>query len=128
MTPERPPIVNSPTSPSAKWSAVVVRIVPPQRVASQLKIFTPVGIAISIVAIENAESANRPHPGREHVVAPDAEAEEADQHAGVDDDGCAEERLAGERREHLGDDPERRQDQDVDLGVAEDPKEMLPEV
>src|SRR2546427_2828618 len=46
MMPERPPIVKSPTRPTAKWSAVVVRIVPPQSVASQLKIFTPVGIAM----------------------------------------------------------------------------------
>ncbi len=68
------------------------------------------------------------HPGREHVMAPDAEPEEADQHARIDHDGRAEERLARERREHLGDDAERRQDQDVDLGVAEDPEEMLPQV
>src|SRR2546425_2233045 len=57
MMPERPPIVKSPTRPTAKWSAVVVRIAPPQSVASQLKIFTPVGIAMSMVAIENAASA-----------------------------------------------------------------------
>ena len=55
-------MVKSPTSPMAKWSAVVVRIEPPQSVASQLKIFTPVGIAMSIVAIENAESATGPIP------------------------------------------------------------------
>ena len=62
MTPERPPMVNSPTRPTAKWSAVVVRMAPPQSVASQLKIFTPVGIAMSIVATENAASATGPIP------------------------------------------------------------------
>ena len=58
-----------PHEPAAKWSALVARIEPPQSVASQLKIFTPVGIAISIVAIENAESATGAHAGREHVMA-----------------------------------------------------------
>ena len=74
-----------------------------------------------------AASATGPMPDREHVVAPHAEAEEADEDAGVDDDRRAEERLAREGRQHLGDDAQRRQDQDVDLGVAEDPEEVLPE-
>src|SRR2546426_4992931 len=64
MMPESPPIVKSPTRPTAKWNAVVARIVPPQSVASQLKIFTPVGIAMSMVAIENAASATGPMPAR----------------------------------------------------------------
>ncbi len=48
--------------PSAKHIAVVNRSCPPQRVASQLKIFTPVGIAISIVVSANTESAIGPRP------------------------------------------------------------------
>ena len=39
----------------------------------------------------------------------------------------AEDRLPGEDRDDLGDDPDRRQDQDVDLGVAEEPEEVLVE-
>ena len=70
---------------------------------------------------------DRAHAGGEHVVAPDPEAEEGDEHAGEHHRRVAEERLAGEDRQHLGDDAERRQDQDVDLGVAEDPEEVLPE-
>ncbi len=62
MTPLSPPTVNRPTSPAAKWKAVVGRIAPPQSVAIQLKILIPVGIAISIVAIENAASATGPMP------------------------------------------------------------------
>ena len=62
MTPERPPMVNSAMRPTAKCSATVGRIVPPQSVASQLKIFTPVGIAMSMVAIEKAASATGPMP------------------------------------------------------------------
>ena len=49
-------------TPAAKRKAVVNRIVPPQSVASQLKIFTPVGIAISMVAMEKAASATGPMP------------------------------------------------------------------
>ncbi len=39
----------------------------------------------------------------------------------------AEDRLAREDRQDLGGDAHRGQDQDVDLGVAEEPEEMLPE-
>ena len=54
-------------------------------------------------------------------------AEEADQDAGVHHHRVAEQRLAGERRQDLRHEAERRQDQDVDLGVSEDPEQMLPE-
>ena len=62
MTPDRPPIVNSVMKPTAKCSALVARIWPPHSVASQLKIFTPVGTAINIVVPENTESAIGPRP------------------------------------------------------------------
>ena len=38
-----------------------------------------------------------------------------------------EQRLARERGQNLGDDAHRRQDQDVDLRMAEQPEHMLPE-
>ena len=76
---------------------------------------------------EKAAVAVGPHAGREHVVASSAEAEEADRGAREDDDRVAEQGLAGERGKHLRDDPHRRQDEDVDLGVAEVPEEVLPE-
>ena len=41
--------------------------------------------------------------------------------------GVAEHRLAREDRDDLGDEAEHRQDQHVDLGVAEEPEEVLPE-
>jgi len=62
MIPDRPPIVNIAMSPAAKWKAVVKRMEPPHSVASQLKIFTPVGIAMSMVEMENAASATGPMP------------------------------------------------------------------
>ena len=39
----------------------------------------------------------------------------------------AEDLAAGERREDRGDDPGRRDEDDVDLGVAEEPEQVLPE-
>jgi hypothetical protein len=62
MIPESPPIRNIEMKPRAKQSGVVKRMRPPQRVASQLKIFTPVGMPISIVPIANAASATGPSP------------------------------------------------------------------
>jgi len=48
--------------PNEKRSGVLKRSAPPQSVDSQLRIFTPVGTAISIVAMEKAESATGPMP------------------------------------------------------------------
>ncbi len=55
-------MMNIAMKPTAKCSAVVPRMSPPQSVAIQLKIFTPVGIAMSIVVAANAESAMGPRP------------------------------------------------------------------
>ena len=49
MTPERPPIMNIAIKPTAKYRGILKRSEPPHMVAIQLKILTPVGIAISIV-------------------------------------------------------------------------------
>lgn len=48
--PVRPPTVNKKMKPIAQSIGVSHLIVPPCRVANQLKTFTPVGIAIIIVA------------------------------------------------------------------------------
>lgn len=49
-TPVSPPIVKRKIKPKAQRRGVSHLICPPWRVASQLKTFTPVGIAIIIVA------------------------------------------------------------------------------
>ena len=79
--PDRPPIVNRPMKPSAHSIGVSNEMFPRQRVASQLKIFTPVGIAITIELTMKNESTLGRQPDREHVVAPDEEAEERDRDA-----------------------------------------------
>ena len=57
-----PPIVKSATSAIANFIAVVNRTSPPQIVKIQLKIFTPVGIPISIVVTAKSVSAIGPIP------------------------------------------------------------------
>jgi hypothetical protein len=49
-TPVTPPTVNKKIKPIAKSPGVLKSIEPPHRVASQLNILIPVGIAIIIVA------------------------------------------------------------------------------
>ncbi len=54
--------MNMATNPSANSIGVASFIEPRQHVASQLKIFTPVGTAMNIVDTENAEIATGPRP------------------------------------------------------------------
>ena len=55
-------MVNMPMKPRAKNSGARKRMRPPQSVMIQLRIFTPVGMAMSMVIIEKAESAAGPRP------------------------------------------------------------------
>ena len=55
-------MVNMATVPTANSIAVVNWILPPHIVANQLRIFTPVGTAMNIVAIENAKTEIGPMP------------------------------------------------------------------
>ena len=64
---------------------------------------------------------------REHVVRPDEQRVERDADRRDRDRLVAEDRLAREDRQHLRDDPHRGQDHDVDLGVAEEPEDVLVE-
>ena len=62
MTPDSPPMMNMAMNPTANRSGALKLIWPPQSVAIQLKIFTPVGTAMSMVEIANAEFATGPRP------------------------------------------------------------------
>ena len=64
VTPDRPPMVNMAMKPRAKSIGVFNRRSPPQVVASQLKIFTPVGTAMNIVEAAKAELATGPEARR----------------------------------------------------------------
>jgi len=93
-------------------------------VAIQLKIFTPVGTAISMVEyMKNSWPVT--HAGGEHVVGPHDEGQDGDGAGGVHHGGVAEQLLARERGHDLAHDAEGRQDHDVDLGVTEEPEDVL---
>ena len=61
----------------------------------------------------------------EQVVLPDEEGQDAHAEHPGRGDLVAEQRLAAEHRDHLGDDAEARQRQDVHLGMAEEPEQVL---
>src|SRR4029077_12917419 len=62
MMPESPPMMNMAMKPMANSIGVSRRSLPPHMVAIQLKIFTPVGMAMSMVVDANTESAMGPRP------------------------------------------------------------------
>ena len=76
-------------------------------------------------AEEAAEA--RVHPGREHVMSPDQEPDQADSRGREHQALVAEQVLAGERGQHLGHNPHSRQHHDVDGRVGIEPEEVLPE-
>jgi hypothetical protein len=63
----------------------------------------------------------------EHVVRPDEHRIEADRHRREGDRLVAEDRLAREDGDDLGDHAHRGQDDDVHLGMAEEPEQVLVE-
>ena len=65
--------------------------------------------------------------GGEHVVRPYAHRQRGDPDRRGDHALVPEQRLAAEHRDDLGDDAEERQRHDVDLGMAEEPEQVLPQ-
>ena len=102
-------------------------MLPRQSVASQLKIFIPVGTAMIIEATMKYAWSEFGQPDREHVVRPHEHREEADRDRRERDRLVAEDRLAREDGQDLGDDPERGQHDHVHLGVPEEPERVLVE-
>jgi hypothetical protein len=65
--------------------------------------------------------------GGEHVVDPHAEPQQGDGHLGQDDVGVADHRPPAQGGDDGRGDPERREHDEVHLGVAEDPEQVLPQ-
>ena len=88
----------------------------------------PAGTLTAMLAAEKKPIDRRRHAGREHVVRPDAEADEAGREQGQHDQPVADQRRL---RESVATIIETRpgggQEDDVDLRVAEEPEEVLPE-
>ena len=114
--------------PMANSIGVVNWSEPPHIVPIQLKIFTPGGDGDQHRASSaKTASAIGPMPAANMWWLHTPKPRKAMNTPGEDHDGVAEQRLAGEDRQDLGDDAEGRQDQDVDLGMAEDPEQVLPQ-
>ena len=61
------------------------------------------------------------------MVGPDRGGQCGDAHGRVNHGGVAEDRFAAEHRNDFGDDAEERDRDDVHLGVAEEPEQVLPQ-
>ena len=61
------------------------------------------------------------------MVRPDDETQESEHHRGVDHRLVSPQRLPGVTGNHLGDDRDRRKNQNIHLGVSEKPEEVLEE-
>ena len=125
--PDRPPIMNRPMNATAYSIGGSKRIRPIHIVPIQLKILTPVGTPIANDASMNQIWSGRREADREHVVAPHEEAQERDRDDRVDERLVAEERLAREHGDDLGDHPEPGQRHHVDDGVRVEPEQVLVE-
>ena len=123
-TPVMPPTTKVIMKPIDHSIGTVKRTRPPYMVNSQLKIFTPVGTAMIMVMTPKKPLTFGAGAHGEEVVQPDQEGQHADRHGGGDHGAVAEQRLAGEGRDDLGVDAERRQDEDIDLGMAPDPEQV----
>jgi hypothetical protein len=102
-------------------------IEPPHMVAIQEKIFTPVGNRDHHGGEHEVGLRVDAHAGRIHVVAQTMKPMKPIATIGVGHAEIAEHRLPGEGRDDVADHAEAGQDQDVDLGVAEEPEQVLVE-
>ncbi len=119
-------MTNCTRNATAKSIAVVRRIAPPHIVATQLKILTPVGTAMSRLEAAKTASATRPSPTANMWCAQTPKREDGDRDRRAGDERVTEDGLAREDRDDLGDHPEGREHHDVDLGVTEAPEVVLP--
>ena len=124
-TPVRPPNRNVTRKPIANSIGVSKRERPRHIVPIQLKNFTPGRHRDQ--ERQQREERQQDRAGDEHVVGPHRDRQRADADGGEDQALVAEQRFTAEDRQDLGDDPEERQGDDVDLGMAEEPEQVLPE-
>ena len=127
MIPVSPPATNMKMKPAMKSSGVLKRALPVMKVMHQAKTWIVLGITTIAGRRGEEDDGHRRHPGREHVVRPDAEADEDDEQLGDRHERERDDPPLREGRDDLRRDPEGRDDEDVDLGVAEDPEQVLPE-
>src|SRR6266511_4978007 len=71
--------------------------------------------------------AHRCHADTEHVMGPDSDTDETDEHCRGNHSGIAEDRLARKNRDDLRSAGESRNNQDVNLWMSEQPEKVLPQ-
>ncbi len=125
MTPVRPPNRNVVRKPTDHSIGVSKDRDPPHIVPIQLKNLMPVGTAIRKRHAREEGQVDR--AGHEHVVRPHGDRQDRDAQRRADQADVAEDRFPAEHRQDLGDDPEERQRDDVDLWMAEEPEQVLPQ-
>ena len=100
---------------------------PPHSVPSQLNVLMAEGTAMTIVVTMKAVPSAGFMPLRNMWWPQTIQDEEGDGDHRERHGVVAEDRLAREHRQDVGGDAHGGQDQDVDLGVAEEPEQVLPE-
>ena len=125
--PLRPPDTNSDTKPMAIQHRRMEANLPLPHRAQPVKCLDSRGHADAHGQDRKGECRVGAHAAHEHVMAPDHEAEEADGQHRVHHGAVAEDRLARERRQHLRSHAHPGQDRDVNLGMPEEPEQVLPE-
>ncbi len=126
-TPESPPMTNIATKARALSIGVVKWMSPPQTVPSQLNVLMAEGTAMTIVESMNVVPRIGFIPLMNMWWPQTMNPRPAIPHHRIDHRAVAEDGLAAEDGQDLRGDAHRRQDHDVDLGVAEEPEEVLPE-
>ena len=126
-TPLMPPMTNMrQEAEDVNSSGVSKRSRPPHIVAIQLKIFTPVGTAIIIVAAMKKRFNTGLRPVVNMWCAQTRKPSRADRGGRVRDGLVAEDRLARKDRQHFGDDAHRGQHHDVHRRMRVEPEHVLP--
>ena len=122
-----PPITKVKMNAKMNSKGVLNTSLPLSNVASQQKIWTPLGTAIAMLEAVKKLSASRGRPvanmwwtHRPKASTPVAQTSEHQRQ-------IAEHRPAREGRDHAGDHADRRQEDDVDFRMAEEPEQMLPQ-
>ncbi len=119
-----PPMTKVTMKPIDHNTGTVNRTRPPYIVNSQLKIFTPVGTAMIMLMMPKKALTSALAPMVKKWCSQTMKERTQIDHGRGDHRAVAEQRLAGEGRDDLGKDAERRQDQDVDLRMTPDPEQV----
>ena len=112
---------------SANSIGVLKRIEPPHSERISAVRITTDGIEMIIVVVWKNAAIVVPMPVMNMWCAQTMNDMKPEEDQRVDHRAVAPERLAGVVGDHLGHDAHRRQDQHVDLGVGEEPEQVLPE-